>query len=315
MSSLPRSFFTRKVAFLALICVFLALAIRPLFAASIVLPDGSTFDVELVSHGAGSYAYQVSEVSGKDLSHWLLEFGLCAEHLVSATPDGYETGPDPSTGYVGIKWNVNDGFTTGLFTIQLDGEYPVGPVTVVAKAGNGFAMATVDGPVCTDQPPQDPEPPTPTATLPGGTIPPPTDTPLPTPTTPGGTIPPPTNTPVDDPTPTSTTPGGTIPPIQETPTDEPTATRPTATPPDVGTPTTPPATDTPPPTVPSTATGTPPAATATSQPPATPTVTPGAPTNEEEGPEPTPEPARWWAWLPLVGNACDAISHQFGCGN
>lgn len=298
MFSLLSKFHPRKATFLTLICVFLALTIRPLFAASIVLPDGSTFDIELVSHGGGSYTYQVSEVSGKDLSHWLLEFGLCAEHLVSANPAGYETGVDGSTGRTGIKWNVPDGFTTGVFTIQLDADYPIGPTTVVAKAGNGFATATVDGPVCVDQPPQDPEPPTPTATLPGGTIPPPTDTPLPTATQPSGTIPPPTNTPGN----------------QETPTDGPTTQPPTATP-ATGTPTTPPATATPPATVPPTATGTPPPPTATSQPTPTetvgPTVTPGAPTVLPVDPEPT----RWWAWLPLVGNACDLTSHQFGCGN
>lgn len=292
MSSLPRSFFTRKVAFLALICVFLALTIRPLFAASIVLPDGSTFDIELVSHGGGSYTYQVSEVSGKDLSHWLLEFGLCAEHLVGAEPAGYETGIDGSTGRTGVKWNVSGSFTSGLFTIQLDADYPVGPVTVVAKAGNAHATATVDGPVCDAQPPQDPEPPTATPTQPGGTIPPPTDTPLPTATQPSGTIPPPTSTPGN----------------QETPTDGPTTQPPTATP-ATGTPTAPPATATPPATVPPTATGTPPPPTATSQPPATatveptvvaPTPTPGAPTNEEEGPEPTPGPEMWYYWLPAV---------------
>lgn len=288
MSSLLSKFHPRKAAFFALTAVFLAFAIRPLFAASIILPDGSTFDIEMVSHGGGSYTYQVSEVSGKDLSHWLLEFGPCAEHLVSASPPGYEIGIDGSTGYTGVKWNVSDEFTSGLFTIVLNAEYPIGPVTVVAKAGNGFATATVDGPVCTDQPPQDPEPPTPTPTLPGGTIPPPTDTPLPTVTTPGGTIPPPTNTPGN----------------KETPTDEPTATRPTATPPATGTPTPQTATATPPATVPPTATGTPPPATATSQPTSEPTVeptvTPGNPTVLPVDPEPTPGPEMWYYWLPGV---------------
>lgn len=143
-----------------------ALSVHTAFAVAIVLDDGSTFEVELVAHGAGSYTYQVEEVAGKDLSHWLLEFGVCAEHLVSAEPaEGFTVGVDGSTGRSGAKWDVTDEFTVGTFTFQLDAEYPIGPILALVKTGSGFATAYVDGPLCSvEPPPDDPQDPTPTPT-------------------------------------------------------------------------------------------------------------------------------------------------------
>jgi hypothetical protein len=91
----------------------------------------------------------VTEVSGRDLSHWLLGIVTCVDpsHIVSATP-GYSVGYDGSTGFTGIKWDVNDPFTTGVFTFTLDADYPAGTVEVLVKAGNTFATGDIRGPIC-----------------------------------------------------------------------------------------------------------------------------------------------------------------------
>lgn len=325
MRSIPLVLFTRKAAFLVLTVVMLALA-SPLLAASVTLPDGSTYNIEQTGPGGDHWVYEVSEVSGKSLSHWGLHIPLCAGDIDRTFPPATAIGIDGSTGYWLIKWDLSDSFTSGQFHIWLDSTYLEGSVDALFKAGPSYATGTVAGPLCGITPPQDPEPPTATATATevGGTIPPPTatatDEPTATATQTGGTIPPTTQTSE----PTATQPGGTIPPPTATATGTPTQTGGTIPPPT--------ATATqasePLPTcwlvigdrIGSICTPTPDGPTVTPSPTATATIQPDdqtptptattQPTNEEEGPE--PKSHRLWA--PIVGNCMFGDADFGGCG-
>lgn len=113
----------------------------------------SSYEITLVSHiithTANTWTYRVTELSGKDLSHWTLVLGDCIDHIVSYSPtQGAEIGYDGSTGYYGIKWNVNDNFTSGEFTIVLDGNYGETDIEAVVKAGRNHESGTITGPDC-----------------------------------------------------------------------------------------------------------------------------------------------------------------------
>lgn len=73
--------------------------------------------------GTSSWTYRVRELdTGKDLSHWNLAIDP-AHVVVDGTTPGYTVGVDGSTGFHGIKWDVNDSFEIGDFTVVLDKWY------------------------------------------------------------------------------------------------------------------------------------------------------------------------------------------------
>jgi choice-of-anchor A domain-containing protein/uncharacterized repeat protein (TIGR01451 family) len=119
----------------------------------------SQYKITFVEHDGNTWTYKVEEINGRSLSHWDLGIGSCLSHITDSTPSGAELGIDGSTGFTGIKWNVNDGFTSGLFTFTLDGDYPEDIVTVLAKAGRKYATADITGPNCTVEPVEEPEEP------------------------------------------------------------------------------------------------------------------------------------------------------------
>lgn len=181
--------------------------------ALIILPDGSTFNIGLKSHTGNTWVYEVSEVSGKDLSHFVL--GICPNRVVSTSPVYSGVGTDPTTGVTGYKWDLKDSFVSGLYTIIMDSDYPTGMITVAAKAGNGFATGTVEGPDCSNS---NLPTATPTVTRTPFVKPtddePPTRTPTPTNTT--------TSTPTSTATSTSTSTSTVTPTSTQTPTTTPT---------------------------------------------------------------------------------------------
>jgi len=78
---------------------------------------------EFNADGTSTWVYHVRELpGGKDLSHWNLKLDASHEVLDGTTP-GYECGPDGSTGFYGIKWDVTDGFAESDFTIVLNGHH------------------------------------------------------------------------------------------------------------------------------------------------------------------------------------------------
>ena len=111
-----------------------------------------------------TWNYKVTELSGKDLSHWTL--GLCVDlqEVVDWSPkEGdnnggigqVELGLDPTTGVTGIKWNTGgdydgDGDEGGdmfEFSFTLANVYPVQPTPVAAKTQTE-GTSTIDGPGC-----------------------------------------------------------------------------------------------------------------------------------------------------------------------
>ena len=129
---------------------------EPSKPTTIVLDDGSSYDISLESHVDNTWTYRVKEVSGKDLSHWVLGVGNCAKVLSDDTPTNTQfggLGPDGSTGFYGVKWNTDDGFNNALFSFTLDDDYPEATIDVLAKAGSkssgaGHALGKIIGPDC-----------------------------------------------------------------------------------------------------------------------------------------------------------------------
>ncbi|MCH7766999.1 MAG: hypothetical protein IH916_10620, partial [Acidobacteria bacterium] len=73
--------------------------------------------------GTSTWTYQVRELgAGKDLSHWALKLEP-THQVMPGTTEGYDFGEDGSTNFFGIKWDVDDDFTQGTFTIVLDRHY------------------------------------------------------------------------------------------------------------------------------------------------------------------------------------------------
>jgi len=109
-------------------------------------------DVTYNDDGTSSWTYNVRELEGgKDLSHWNLALDEC--HTVTdGTTAGYEVGVDGSTGFYGIKWDVDDAFSEGEFTIVFDQHFAGTEggqgVGVLAKGGRDADSGEIFGPTC-----------------------------------------------------------------------------------------------------------------------------------------------------------------------
>lgn len=115
--------------------------------------------VELVSVDGPTWTYRVTEISGQDLSHWVLGAGVCTERIVSYAPTaGAELGKDGNRDFYGIKWNTPGGFKQGEFSFTLDAVYPAGQAQVLVKAGNPYTTGPITGPDCTQRPTAEPTP-------------------------------------------------------------------------------------------------------------------------------------------------------------
>jgi fibro-slime domain-containing protein len=102
------------------------------------------FEVSVVSvnnnpDGTSTWTYHVREVAGphQDLSHWNLKLDS-AHRVLPGTTAGYDFGYDGSTGFFGIKWDVDDSFSEADFTIVLDKQYDgmIDVEGVLAKGGS-----------------------------------------------------------------------------------------------------------------------------------------------------------------------------------
>jgi parallel beta-helix repeat protein len=132
--------------------------------------DGNSYQIDFLgtSDGGLTWNYKVTEVSGKDLSHWVL--GLCMDKdaVTGWSPEagaGIENVelvyPDPTTHLSGIKWDVKDDYNGDgnadgdvlEFSFTLDDVYPVGTTEVGIKTGgkdNKTATGFIAGPHCGD---------------------------------------------------------------------------------------------------------------------------------------------------------------------
>jgi len=134
----------------------LGLTITPMVSQAeiITLGDGSQYDISLQSHVGNAWTYSVSEVSGKSLSHWNLGIKACMDKgaVVSTSPTGDVK--DGSTDFEGMKWDVDESFTSGTFSITLDADYPETTILAQAKAGKPGNERTgnVSGPDCSGTP-------------------------------------------------------------------------------------------------------------------------------------------------------------------
>lgn len=106
--------------------------------------------------GSTTWSYFVENLDGPGCgtSHWSLE--LCQpfayDAFLDATPGGARTSKagDPSTGIVGVKWNgIESGFTSGKFSVTLNGNFPEGSsIPLAIKLGAGVIAGTIQGPSC-----------------------------------------------------------------------------------------------------------------------------------------------------------------------
>jgi hypothetical protein len=73
----------------------------------------------------------------------------CLTKIVNYSPTtGFASGIDGSTGFNGIKWNVDEDFSDGTFSFTLDTSYQARAQQVLVKAGTGTAQLTISGPDC-----------------------------------------------------------------------------------------------------------------------------------------------------------------------
>jgi hypothetical protein len=118
--------------------------------------NGSSYEIELVSPmpvaPSDTWCYYVRELAGsQSLSHWVFAVDCLVEpvnHIVGTSPPATTIGYDGSTGYTGVKWDLPEDFTEGMFCITLDGIYPPALVDVVVKTGSGFGVGSIAGPDC-----------------------------------------------------------------------------------------------------------------------------------------------------------------------
>lgn len=118
----------------------------------VTLSDGSSYGITFLEVTDKTYSYQVREISGKNLSHFVLELPLCLdeEAFVSWYPQDGVLGKYPTTEATGIKWNTDSAFTYGIFSFTLDENYELGDVTVYFKAATMVNHGVVLGPLCND---------------------------------------------------------------------------------------------------------------------------------------------------------------------
>jgi len=149
--------FSSKLRTLSMITFLLVLLALPLSAQQSSTVSGYTVTFDGVQYdtsaGTSTWNYTIvwdESVYKHELSH--LTIGICSEAtVVSATPGGYEAGPDGSTGVFGIKWeqkflNVQNGIPVSV-SFTLDGLYAVGSVGYASKSKDDN-IGTIDGPTC-----------------------------------------------------------------------------------------------------------------------------------------------------------------------
>ncbi len=97
--------------------------------------------------GNSTWRYFVEEMAGaKDLSNWILELPSCIK-VLEATPGFEQVSPDPNTGLSGLKWNTDDGFSSGEFFVTVQGHWQKGVVHVAAKSRD-IGTGQMAGPAC-----------------------------------------------------------------------------------------------------------------------------------------------------------------------
>lgn len=124
-------------------------AVAPPTSATILIPDDakqSTYTVSLVSHVGKTWTYNVSQVQGRTLSHWVLGINNCLSNVVSSSPTADQIGTDPSTAanFVGIKWNT----AGGTFSFTLDKEYAETTLQAFVKTATVYNTGSIVGPDC-----------------------------------------------------------------------------------------------------------------------------------------------------------------------
>jgi len=172
--SLDRIVFFKSFIFLTVIFVFFGLSLS--VESCCQLPTESHYTVifngRTLEDNTSTWSYTVTKTGcGPDLSHWVWDPCFDEEELqerfVSATPEPSGIGQDGSTLHYGIKWEVGDGFTSGTFTITINGQPDVDPTgaTAVIKAGQAGTEnhgnqphfdLIIPGPSCVKPPPPEP---------------------------------------------------------------------------------------------------------------------------------------------------------------
>ncbi|MCK4873804.1 MAG: fibro-slime domain-containing protein [Phycisphaerales bacterium] len=102
--------------------------------------------MEANADGTSSWAYLVEEIpGGKDLSHWNLALAPDAT-VLDGTTTRFEVGVDGATGFYGVKWDLTDRFTQGVFIIVLDSQPDVTPTGVLVECGTAPDQDVIEGP-------------------------------------------------------------------------------------------------------------------------------------------------------------------------
>lgn len=173
---------------LILFFIGLTLGVVSTAAAGIVAFDGNEYAISGISIGSCdpcTWTFSVKEKLGKDLSHWnmglagkdadgnweVVDFSEYSAYITgTGGPGDVEIGKDGSTGFYGVKWDLDESFTEGEFTVgfnyddfvaNYNGDLSDISFQVQAKAGDASGTLILDGTVLdcdTTTTPTDPVP-------------------------------------------------------------------------------------------------------------------------------------------------------------
>jgi hypothetical protein len=122
-------------------------------------PSVSEYKIALTAQSGKNWTYTVSQVRGKELSHWDLSLGSCLSKVTSTGGGSLQPSGDPSNaspaagadssvkGSPLIKWDT----TGGTFTITMDKVYAKKDVPVLAKTAAVYGTGMVSGPDCSQE--------------------------------------------------------------------------------------------------------------------------------------------------------------------
>ena len=113
----------------------------------------TTFIITYLGCEDNTWRYKVEEEKVRDLSHWMAHVGGNVEACtISGAPSNgmevHDNSTDPQHNVHGVKWNVGDGFSSGIFDVTVTGPVSTGNVSVFAKAGPNAGDDTLPGPIC-----------------------------------------------------------------------------------------------------------------------------------------------------------------------
>jgi len=113
--------------------------------------QNSTYGINLVSYSANTWTYRVSELGGRDLTHWSLAIDSCLPYIQAFSADAQLGTDETMADFIGIQWPLSSHFTNGSFSFTLNEHYPAQLTPVLVKAGALYKSHFIIAPACSNR--------------------------------------------------------------------------------------------------------------------------------------------------------------------